>query len=167
MTKISDKKVKKKASSKTKKTKQKAGAKSKIDDIDWDDVIYLCTVQCTQEEIAAYLGVCRETLFRAVKKKFGCNFKDFFAKHRKKGFVSIRKKQFEVAVNSNKGEGSEKMLTWLGKNWIGQMDKPEKQIELENQVNMNVREVDASKLSDKAMEEFLKAMDCDKDVDDE
>ena len=142
------------------KKKTKASPKKKTAKINFNDVIKMCEVQCTEEEIAAYIGVHQETLRLAIKEKFNCDFRVFFAQHRLKGHQSLRRKQYDVAMNGNKGEGDAGMLKFLGKNWLGQMEKPERQIELEGNINVKTVNVDPKLLSDSAIEEFLAASDC-------
>ena len=89
-------------------------------EIDFDLVEKMCTIQCTGEEIAAVLNVDYDTLCRRIKKKFNISFAEYFAQKSAGGRMSLRRKQFELALNGNTG-----MLVWLGKNVLGQVDKTE------------------------------------------
>jgi hypothetical protein len=96
-----------------------AGGRPRLE-IEWEAFDALCAVQCTLAEIAAYLGVSEDTIERAVKREQGMSFADYFAQKRQAGFVSLRRKQFELAM-----EGNPTMLIFLGKQWLGQSDRRE------------------------------------------
>jgi hypothetical protein len=96
-----------------------AGGRPRIE-IDWADFDRLCEVQCTFEELAAHFGVSEDTIERAVKREHGVSFADYFAQKRKAGFVSLRSKQYELAM-----AGNATMLIFLGKQYPGQADKRE------------------------------------------
>jgi transcriptional regulator with XRE-family HTH domain len=95
------------------------GGRPKIE-IDWKILDELCRLQCTQEEIAEYMGISVDSLERIAKREKGESFAEYFNKRRKVGFVSIRRKQYQLAM-----QGNVTMLIWLGKNWLGQVDKHE------------------------------------------
>lgn len=88
--------------------------------IDWPVAEKLCESQCTEKEIAAHFGVSVDTLQRAIQRELGCGFADYFAEKRQRGFVSLRVKQFSLAMN-----GDKTMLVWLGKQYLNQRDKME------------------------------------------
>lgn len=88
--------------------------------IDMEQVEQMCLCQCTEKEIAAQFGVSIDTIQRAIKKETGCGFADYFAEKRQKGFVSLRAKQFSLAM-----AGDRTMLIWLGKQYLKQSDKME------------------------------------------
>lgn len=83
-------------------------------DIDYDQVEKLAGLQCTQDEIASYLGCCTETLQR--DKKFCALYKAGMDK----GRMSLRRKQWKAA-----DDGNNTMLVWLGKQYLRQSDKQE------------------------------------------
>jgi hypothetical protein len=88
--------------------------------IDWAIVDELCASQATQEDIAAHIDVSVRTLKRAVKREHKLDFAEFYDKKRRKGFVSLRRAQFKNALS-----GNSTMQIWLGKQYLGQKDKPE------------------------------------------
>src|SRR5208283_5240291 len=96
-----------------------AGGRPRLE-IDWSTFDALCAVQCTLAEIAAHFGVSEDTIERAVKREHSMSFADCFAQKRKGGFVSLRRKQWELAM-----AGNPTMLIFLGKQWLGQTDKQE------------------------------------------
>jgi IS30 family transposase len=96
-----------------------AGGRPRVE-IDWVDFDRLCAVQCTLAEIATSFEVSEDTIERAVKRERGMSFADYFGQKRKSGFVSLRRKQWELAM-----AGNCTMLIFLGKQWLGQSDKQE------------------------------------------
>ena len=103
-----------------KKKKNGNGTGRHLIDVDWDEVIELCKIQCTQDEIAAVTNISVDTLDRASKRENECSFAEFYAQKRLGGHVSIRRQQF-ARIN----EGSDTMLIWAGKNYLDQKDKIE------------------------------------------
>ena len=91
--------------------------------IDWDTVDGMCAIQCTGEEIAGVLGCSYDTLVRAIKREKELTFAEYFAQKSADGKMSLRRKQFNAAL-----EGNSTMLIWLGKQWLGQTDKIESSI---------------------------------------
>lgn len=90
----------------------KKGRPSKIGEIDRELVWRLACMQCTLREIADVTGVTHET----IRKHFG----DLIEKGKSVGKKSLRRAQFEKAMN-----GDSRMLIFLGKNYLGQKDQPE------------------------------------------
>jgi AraC-like DNA-binding protein len=93
------------------------GGRPRIE-IDWQTFDRLCEVQCTLAEIAAHFGVSEDTIERAVKREHGVSFADYFGEKRKAGFISLRRRQYELAM-----AGNATMLIFLGKQYLGQADK--------------------------------------------
>lgn len=93
--------------------------------IDYETVEKLAHIQCTQEEIANFLGCSRDTLIRD---------KDF-ATHYKKGLdggkMSLRRIQFKLA------EKNSSMAIFLGKQYLGQKDNPDENGK-DNKINNNI-----------------------------
>lgn len=93
-----------------KKTKDKGGRpKFKID---YEQGSKLAMIQCTQQEIATFLGCSTDTLRRDKK------FCEIYKKGQEEGKMSIRRMQFKAASG-----GNVTMLIWLGKQYLGQTDK--------------------------------------------
>ena len=114
--------AKKSSPTKTKKTgqapKKKMGRPRK--EVDWEEFEKLCAIQCTEEEIAAWFDMTRETLNEKCKEEYDMTFLALFGQKRQKGFSSLRRNQFKRAT-----DGSDTMLIWLGKQYLGQKDKHE------------------------------------------
>ena len=90
--------------------KNKGGRPKK--DIDAEQVRKLAMMQCPTTEIAAFFD-CDEGTIRK-------RFSEIVAKGREAGKISLRRKQFDVAMSGNVS-----MLIWLGKQYLGQTDKQE------------------------------------------
>jgi hypothetical protein len=84
-------------------------------DIDERQIEKLASIGCTSEEIASVIGCAVSTLY------------DRFSETIKRGHSlrnsSLRRKQYERAM-----KGSDNMLIWLGKQYLGQKDKAEQEI---------------------------------------
>lgn len=70
----------------------------------------MAEIHCTLEEIASVVGCSVDTLER--------RYLDIIKDARNGGRMSLRRKQFEVAMS-----GNPQMLIWLGKQELGQTDK--------------------------------------------
>lgn len=88
--------------------------------IDWEAVSKLCGLHCTGEEIAGFLEVSYDTLERACKRENKLSFAEYYGQKSAKGNISLRRKQHEVAM-----AGNPRMLIWLGKQYLGQTDRQE------------------------------------------
>lgn len=116
--------------------------------IDWEMAKRLCEIHCTQEEIASVLKVSVDTLDRAAIRKFNHSLSEFMSIHSETGKASLRRMQWEACMgvppqlakdnNGNviidrKGKPtvipgippSPTMQIWLGKQYLGQVDKHE------------------------------------------
>lgn len=90
-------------------------------EIDWEQFDELCKIHCTQEEIAAVLGVSVDTIERRCKED-GTTFADRYAQKRMGGKASLRRRQYQTAMDSSE-KGSATLQIWLGKAWLGQTDQ--------------------------------------------
>lgn len=97
-----------------------AGGRPRIE-IDYKQVEQLAAMQCTDEEIAAVLGVERNTIRR--RKKDDEQFCSAYKKGQERGKASLRRMQFKAAEG-----GNATMLIWLGKQYLGQSDKTQQEI---------------------------------------
>lgn len=98
--------------------KKKAG-RPKIN-IDWDAFEKLCGLQCTQEEIASYFQCSADTIDTKTKEHYKKYFSEIFREKRGRGRISLRRKQYEIAL-----DGDKTMLIWLGKQYLNQAEKQE------------------------------------------
>lgn len=93
-------------------SKNLGGRPPKVKDVDRDLVWKLACLQCSLKEIADNFNMTPEVLNR--------NFGDLIEKGRSVGKKSLRRAQFEKAIN-----GDSRMLVWLGKQYLSQQDSPD------------------------------------------
>lgn len=91
-------------------------------DIDPDKFEKLCSIMCTEEEIAGFFDCSIDTINNFCKNQYGMTFSDAFKKYSAKGKMSLRRIQFKLA------ETNASMAIFLGKNYLGQTDKAEFEI---------------------------------------
>lgn len=72
----------------------------------------------TQEYCAERLGISADTLSLRIKEKTGLSFPEYKEQKREGIRMSIRKKQYDMAM-----QGNVALLIWLGKNELNQTDK--------------------------------------------
>jgi hypothetical protein len=101
-------------------------------DIDWDEFDKLCNLQCTLVEIAGWFDCSEDTIERRVKETHGVTFAEHYAKKSSRGKIAIRRKQMQVAQS-----GNPVMLIWLGKQYLGQKDKSDEEMNTPIQVVVN------------------------------
>ena len=113
-------------------------------------LIYLCGLFCTQKEIAAMFNCSVDTLGSRIKEGFkGKTFSDIHSMYRDRGKTSLRRQQVKHAENSYY------MSIWLGKQYLGQTDKVEKQTETTYKVQLS--EKDRLKFIEALREDIAKA----------
>jgi IS30 family transposase len=105
---------------KSKETEESQKTGRPLTEIDWEKVDNMCGIRSTGEEIAGVLGIGYSTLVRAIRREFDMTFDEYYTLKSQNGKVSIRRKQYQTAMN-----GNPYMLKWLGVNWLGQSDKQE------------------------------------------
>ena len=86
----------------------------------------LCALQCTGEEICDWFGVSDRTLDAWCKRTYRASFSEVFRQKRGKGKISLRRHQMRLA------EKNASMAIWLGKQYLGQTDKPEESVDMED-----------------------------------
>lgn len=89
--------------------------------IDWKAIDDLAFVHPTSGEVANHINVPLSTLERATKDEWGMTIGQYLTIKSGKGKIALRMAQWERAH-----AGSDGMLVWLGKQWLGQMDRVEK-----------------------------------------
>lgn len=94
--------------------------KKNLTDKDWDSVRYMCMIHCTGEEIAGVLQMDYDTLNRNCKDKYGYPISEYIKKNQSNGKMSLRRAQWKSAEN-----GNVTMQIFLGKQWLGQVEKQE------------------------------------------
>ena len=79
----------------------------------------LCQIQCTEEEICQFFSCSEKTLNKWCREKYGANFSQVFREKRGVGKISLRRAQYQAALNGNAS-----LLIWLGKQYLGQTENP-------------------------------------------
>lgn len=123
---------KKKATKKVAVKKANKMGRPKIE-INWDEFDKLCSMQATLVEIANWFGCSEDTIERRVVETYGVTFAEHYKNKSSKGKISLRRKQFEVALT-----GNTTMLIWLGKQHLDQKDKTENVNDNTHKGDMNV-----------------------------
>lgn len=113
-----------------------------------DEFKSLCRMWCTQSEICSFFGTTDKTLDRWCKRTFKMNYSDCYKKFSEDGNISLRRMQKKKAM-----DGSVPMLIWLGKQYLGQRDR------LETNVDLADSKDDALSASLKAIATSLKSDD--------
>ena len=91
----------------------------KVIELNWEDFDKLCEMQCTLREIAAWFHCSEDTIERRVQDDHGMKFAEYYAQKKAKGFVSLRRAQWQAATI----EQIPSMLIWLGKQHLDQKDQ--------------------------------------------
>lgn len=104
----------------------------------------LCAIQSTITEMCAIFECDSKTLENWCKREYGMNFSQVFKEKRCKGFISLRRAQFQKAID----EKNTAMLIFLGKNWLGQSDRQEVKLDSPLQVSSGY---DLSNLSEQEL----------------
>lgn len=96
-----------------------AGGRPKIE-LDYEAIERLANMQCTQEEIASFVGVSVRTLQRDEE------FCRIYKKGQDNGRMSLRRKQWKLA------DKNPTMAIFLGKQYLGQTDNVEVEHDVKN-----------------------------------
>lgn len=92
------------------------GGRPRIE-IDEEQFKGLCSIQCTEEEIANWFKCSVDTIERWCKREFKMSFAECYKKFSVGGKISLRRYQMKMA------EHNATMAIWLGKQYLGQTDK--------------------------------------------
>lgn len=96
----------------------------------------LCGIGCTKTEICAVFDCDEKTLTAWCKRTYKMGFSEAYKTRRDKGNASLRRLQFKEAE-----KGNVTMLIWLGKQWLGQTEKPAGSDPPEPEINDEVEEL--------------------------
>ena len=91
-----------------------------LTDISPEQFEELCKILCTEEEIADVFGCSIDTIERFCKRTYKDTFRGVYKHFSAQGKMSLRRAQYRNAVENNNTQ----MQIWLGRNWLGQTDKP-------------------------------------------
>ena len=93
-------------------TRSTAGRKAIY--IDLVELEKLCSLHCTDEDLAWYFGVSVRTIEKRRKK---VEFSEAMNRGRAKGRISLRRSQMKLVE-----KGNAPMSIWMGKQWLDQRD---------------------------------------------
>lgn len=91
-------------------------------EIDKEQFEKLCSIMCTEEEIAGFFSCSVDTIERFCKREYQQTFAELYKTFGSYGKISLRRTQFKLA------EKSPAMAIFLGKNYLGQKDSFEQTI---------------------------------------
>jgi hypothetical protein len=94
--------------------------------INWKKVDEMLKVGCPGVEIAAYLGMSPDNLYRRCEKEHQLEFSAYAAQKRALGANIVRKVQYDVAVNDRENT----MLIWVGKQLCDQREPESRTAEI-------------------------------------
>lgn len=104
----------------------------------------LCNLQCTLLEIAGFFNCSDDTIERWCKRTYKATFAECFKTFSQSGKISLRRTQFKLA------ERSAAMAIFLGKQYLGQTDKTEMDVNTQIQNPLEgISTEDIKKLIDK------------------
>ena len=107
-------------------------------EIDFEQFEKLCTMLCTEEEIAAFFSIDVSTLVTRIKEHYGVTFSEIFEQKKAIGKMAIRRAQYarltgtptkrvehpDGTIETFKGNPpSDTMIIWMGKQHLGQKDQ--------------------------------------------
>lgn len=98
------------------KSERKENMARPLKEIDQKMFENLCGLQCTKEEICSFLEITDKTLESWCRRTYKKGFSEVFREKRGKGKISLRRAQFRLA------EKNANMAIWLGKQYLGQRD---------------------------------------------
>lgn len=101
-----------------KKKRGPKGASKPLTTKDFNKLISMIRIQCTQEECCNVLEMSDTTLNRRLKEMGYQNFEDLHRQFNSEGRMSLRRMQWQAAENGNAS-----VLVWLGKQYLNQKDK--------------------------------------------
>lgn len=92
----------------------------------------LCDIQCTQEEIAGWFKCHVDTIRNFCKDTYGEPFFEVYKKLSAGGKISLRRTQFNIAKKNAS------MAIFLGKQYLGQRDYIETDVDVKPTININI-----------------------------
>ena len=95
-------------------------------EIDYKQLDKLLGLQSTLKECAFYFDCSEDTIERAVRRDKGMSFFEYREIKRQSGLISLRRSQFQLA------EKNPSMAIFLGKNYLGQKDRFESDVVINN-----------------------------------
>lgn len=129
------------------------GPTKPMDDKQFEQMLGMVRIQCTQDEICGILGMTEPTLDARLKERGYKNFLDCYKRHGDEGRASLRRMQWKSAE-----EGNVTAQIWLGKQVLGQRDKHETD-HISSNGTMTPKGLDLSGLPSHVLEVLVQAAD--------
>lgn len=105
-------------------------------EIDKKQFEYLCSIMCTEEEIAGVFDCSIDTINRWCKRTYHLSFAETYKNTSASGRISLRRYQFRLAENNPA------MAIWLGKQYLNQREPSIDVVQTVNQPIINVERPD-------------------------
>jgi IS30 family transposase len=121
------------------KIKKKVG-RQKVD-VNWKKVDYLLNAHCSGRQIAAYLGMHQDTLYRHCVKEKKMTWDDYAREKKSAGKAMLKVKMFETSMS-----GDVAMMKWQAKQLLGQSEKIEhkmRAVDVKNKTDEELKEMAA------------------------
>lgn len=115
-------------------------------EVEWREFDKLCSLQCTEQEIADWFEMNTDTLETRIREKYNCRFSELYRQKRGRGKIALRRMQMQSAE-----KGNVVMQIFLGKQYLNQKDKFEDQTETQP---IKIEFVDAKNTSSETSEEI-------------
>lgn len=93
-------------------------------EISFDEIDKLFMAGCNGSQVASYFEIKAAELYELIERETGMPYVDYMTMKREKGDCGILVKQHTLAM-----AGNVRMLTWVGKNRLGQSDSIKQTIE--------------------------------------
>jgi hypothetical protein len=97
-----------------------------------EQIVALAALQCSMDDIAAFFGCAKSTIH--------LRFHAEYDRGREKGKMTLRQKQYQLAMGTPAVPGTKElpgipavapnvtMLIWLGKQWLGQVERSQVEV---------------------------------------
>ena len=108
-------------------------------EIDFTELDRLCELHCTGTETAAFFGINYDTLVARIKEQVNSDghhfkgFSEYFDLKASKGRITLRKMQWDSALK----RGNVQMLIFLGKMYLGQVDRQQVDVNTETVIKVD------------------------------
>ena len=122
--------------------KNKGGRPRKeLSDEDFEKLIGMMKIECTQDEICAIFGMDHETLNTRLEERGEDGFSNLYKRYSSDGAMSLRRSQWKSAK-----DGNVTMQIWLGKQRLGQKDQVHNQVsgKLDTTWTVEIKDADDS-----------------------
>lgn len=110
-------------------------------DIHWKTVEDLLVSGCSGADIAGYLGMEPNTIYRRCEKDHGIPFSQYSRQFYAKGDSLLRAHQFAKALGKT-NEGDNTLLIWLGKTRLKQKEEQSENVMDLNRVEAMMKQID-------------------------